>query len=127
MTTLWRTNATSSPNMVNCKSLWILVLLCLLPKLESCPPVQTADLANCWNTEPCCFVEPIYIRDSFGFGCFKGCLKKCSKNCVNPCVGLPLVDLRDCRTTDPAHCDVMPSYELVKGHHCFKGCTQFCE
>ena len=73
--------STEDPEIRVFDSLWHLQCYTSL-HVESCPPVQTADLANCWNTEPCCFVEPIYIRDSFGFGCFKGCLKKCSSKFV---------------------------------------------
>ncbi|XP_062575101.1 uncharacterized protein LOC134237034 [Saccostrea cucullata] len=109
--------------------IWIVAvhILFQLNLAEACPPVKQQDLVACWNTAPCCVVEPSYVIDPYGFGCFRGCVRKCSrKNCMNPCA-VKNFNLEDCINTDPNHCDVSPIMEWVKGKRCFSGCTKYCE
>lgn len=54
--------------------------------LEACPPLKQEDwmLQSCQNTGDCCFVEPIYPKDEYGYRCFHGCVKKCYNKKGNP-------------------------------------------
>uniref|UniRef100_A0A8W8NAD8 WAP domain-containing protein n=1 Tax=Magallana gigas TaxID=29159 RepID=A0A8W8NAD8_MAGGI len=105
--------------------LCIIVVLCLVHQsLGACPLLKEEDLGLCQTPEDCCFLEPNYPIDQYGYRCFHGCTRICyidKKNCVNPCNSV-VFDIQSCVNPDPEHCDVIPNTEVVQRRECFTGC-----
>ncbi|XP_062609372.1 uncharacterized protein LOC134271137 [Saccostrea cucullata] len=94
------------------------------PGSLNCVPPARYKMEACLNSDPCCFVSPVFVN-----GCFRGCQVACHNSILCPriCPVLKRFDIEKCVNSDP-YCFVQKLTDVTRsGRVCFKGCMMACQ